>query len=84
MSLRGYGTLTTAVLGMFFGFDCLWNMTQMEAIGAGFLALLIGIFAAIIFVFVTEPRETKKPEQPQSVWASDGGLSVLIQKRRAS
>lgn len=81
MSIRGYATLATAVMGSIFGFEMIWNFTTMEAIGAMFTALLIGIFAACAFIFITEPRK-KKEKRPSSMWIQDGELSVLIQKTR--
>lgn len=83
MTLREYGTITTVILGSIFGFELVWNLTSMEAVGAAFTAFMIGIFAGCVFQFVTVPREEKEPEEaPDSVWSDDGGLSVLIQRTR--
>lgn len=80
MSIRGYGMACTGVLGSIFGFDLIWNMTQMDAIEAAFTALIIGIFMAIVFVFITEPRKKHKPVY--EFRTDDTGLSVMIQVKR--
>jgi len=83
MSIRSYGAVITGVLMSIFSFDLLWGLTQIEAIGAMFTALLFGIFAACAFVFLTEPKPVKKTK-PEYEFATDStGLSVLI-RRKAS
>lgn len=80
MTIREYGAICTATLGAIFGFELIWSLTAIDAVEAAFLALLIGIFAAIVFTFATEPRKAKKPKYD---FVTDGtGLSVLV--RRAS
>lgn len=83
MSIRSYGAITTGILGSIFGFDLLWGLTQMEAIGALFTALLIGIFAACAFVFLTEPRPVKESKPEYEFTTDSTGLNVLI-RRKAS
>lgn len=79
MSIRGYGAVVTGVLGSIFGFDLLWVFTDMEAISAMFTALLIGIFMAIVFVFITEPRKERKPVY--EFQTDSTGLEVLVRRR---
>ena len=85
MSIRGYGTVMTFIVGAIFSFDAIWNLTNMEAIGAMFFALLIGIFAAIAFVFLTEPKQDqakRNGSKPSFQTDNATGLSVMIQGRR--
>lgn len=82
MSIRGYGATVTGVLGSVFGFDMIWIFTDMEAISAMFTAVIIGIFAACIFVFATEPRRTAGMAQKPTFVRDDTGLSVMIQGKR--
>lgn len=72
----------TGVLGSIFGFDLIWNLTQMDAIEAAFTALIIGIFAAFAFVLITEPRPAKKTDPVYEFRTDDTGLSVMIQGKR--
>ena len=84
MKLREYGVICTGVLGSIFGFDLIWNLTQMDAIEAAFTAMIIGIFAAFAFVLITEPRErSDKRTKPTFQTDEATGLSVMIQGRRA-
>lgn len=84
MKLREYGVITTGVLGAVFSFDIIWNMTSMEAFDAMFTAMIIGIFLAVGFVFITEPRERSyKRTKPTFQTDEATGLSVMIQGRRA-
>ena len=82
MSIRGYGATVTGVLGSIFGFDLIWNLTQMDAIEAAFTALIIGIFAAFAFVLITEPRPAKKTDPVYEFRTDDTGLEVLVRRRR--
>ena len=85
MSIRGYGMACTGVLGAVFGFDLIWNLTQMDAIEAAFTAMIIGIFAAFAFVLITEPRErSEKRTKPTFQTDEATGLSVMIQGRRGA
>jgi len=83
MSIRGYGAVCTATLGSIFGFELIWALTAIDAIEAAFLALLIGIACAIIYVALTEPKPVKE-SKPTYQFCTDSstGLSVLV--RRAS
>ena len=75
MTIRGYGAMATGVLGAIFGFDALWNFTQMDAIKAFFLAMCIGFVFAVIYLFATEPRKNRKPRYD---WVTDEmGLSYM-------
>lgn len=82
MSIRGYGMACTGVLGSIFGFDLIWNLTQMDAIEAAFTALIIGIFAAFAFILITEPRPAKKTDPVYEFRTDNTGLSVMIQGKR--
>lgn len=85
MKLREYGIITTGVLGAVFSFDIIWNMTSMEAFDAMFTAMIIGIFLAVGFVFITEPRErSDKRTKPTFQTDEATGLSVMIQGRRGA
>ena len=85
MKLREYGIITTGVIGAVFGFDLLWNLTKMEAFDAMFTAMIIGIFLAVGFVFITEPRErSDKRTKPTFQTDEATGLSVMIQGRRGA
>ena len=72
--------MATGVLGSIFGFDLLWEFTQMEAVGAMFTALIIGIFAAFAFVLITDPRPAKKTDPVYEFRTDDTGLSVLVRR----
>lgn len=80
MSIRGYGMACTGVLGSIFGFDLIWNLTQMDAIEAAFTALIIGIFAAFAFVLITEPKPARKAGPEYEFRTDDTGLSVLVRR----
>jgi len=75
MTIRGYGAMATGVLGAIFGFDALWNFTQMDAIKALFLAMFVGLVAVVVYAFATEPRKNRKPRYD---WVTDEmGLSYM-------
>ena len=78
--LRGYGATATFLLGCVFGFDILWYATSMEAIGAAFTALLIGIFAACGFVFLTEPKPARQAKPVYEFATDNTGLSVMVRR----
>lgn len=80
MSIRGYGMACTGVLGSIFGFDLIWNLTQMDAIEAAFTAMIIGIFAAFAFVLITEPKPARKAGPVYEFRTDDTGLSVLVRR----
>ena len=80
MKLREYGIITTGVLGAVFGFDLIWNLTQMDAIEAAFTAMIIGIFAAFAFVLITEPKPSRKAGPEYEFRTDDTGLSVLVRR----
>jgi len=83
MSIRGYGAMTTGVIGAIFSFDMIWNLTNMEALHGAFMALLIGFAMAGAFMFLTEPKETKAATPASRFYTDDStGLSVLIQRGR--
>lgn len=81
MTIRGYGALATGVLGAIFGFDALWNFTQMDAIEAFFAALFIGFVAVVVYDFATEPKQSRKPHYD---WVTDDmGLSYMVRGGRS-
>ena len=81
MTLREYGAFATGILGAVFGFDAIWNLTQMDAIEAFFIALFIGFVAVGVYLFATEPRQECKPEY---TWITDQtGLSVMVRGGKA-
>ena len=76
MTIREYGAFATGILGAVFGFDIIWNLTQMDAFEAFFVALFIGFAAVAAYMFATEPKQERKPEYS---WITDKtGLSVMI------
>ena len=81
MTIRGYGAFATGILGAVFGFDAIWNLTQMDAIEAFFVALFIGFVAVVVYDFATEPRKERKPVY---TWVTDQtGLSVMVKGDRS-
>ena len=81
MTIREYGGFATGVLGAIFGFDILWNFTQMDAIEAFFIELFIGFVAVGVYLFATEPRQECKSEY---AWVTDQtGLSVMVKGDRS-
>lgn len=78
MSLRGYGAMITGVLGAIFGFDALWNFTNMDAIEALFLAMFVGLVAVVVYAFATEPKSRRRAY----VWETDEtGLQYMRRRR---
>ena len=73
----------TGVLMSIFSFDLLWGLTQIDAIGAMFTALLFGIFAACAFVYLTEPKPVRKSRPEYEFITDNTGLNVLV-RRKAS
>lgn len=81
MTIREYGAFATGILGAVFGFDIIWNLTQLDAFEAFFVALFIGFAAVAVYAFVTEPKQESKPAY---TWVTDQtGLSVMVKGDRS-
>lgn len=73
--MRIYGAMATGILGAVFGFDILWNFSQMDAIEDFFIAMVIGFIAVTVYLFATEPRKERKPRY---AWVTDNtGLQYM-------
>lgn len=57
--MREYAAMLTGVTTALIACYCLIEFTQMEIFHMMFLAGMIGFFAVVIFVFVTEPHKPK-------------------------
>ena len=81
MTIREYGAFATGILGAVFGFDIIWNLTQLDAFEAFFVALFIGFAAVAVYAFVTEPKQESKPAY---TWVTDQtGLPVMVKGDRS-
>ena len=79
--IRAYGAMATGILGAVFGFDILWNFSQMDAIEDFFLAMVIGFIAVAVYLFATEPKQSRKPRYS---WVTDDmGLSYMVRGGRS-
>ena len=74
--MREYAAMLTGVTTALIACYCLIEFTQMELFHMMFLAGMIGFFAVVIFVFVTEPRK------PKARWENEDGLDVMIMQTR--
>lgn len=74
--MRNYAAMLTGASTALIACYCLIEFTQMEFFHMMFLAGMIGFFAVVIFVFVTEPHKTK------AKWEKSGELEVMVMGRR--
>lgn len=75
--MREYAAMLTGVTTALIACYCLIEFTQMELFHMMFLAGMIGFFAVVIFVFVTEPHKPKAAH-----WEHEDGLDVMVMQTR--
>ena len=78
--MKAYTAATTALVASFIGFDAMWCMTRLDAIECFFMAMLVGLFAAWMFVIVTDEK-TGKRNRPTFVRDEQTGLEFLSMRK---
>lgn len=74
--MRDYAAMLTGASTAMITIFCLIEFTEMEFFAMLFVTGMIGFFAVVIFVFVTEPRK------PKARWENEDGLDVMVMQTR--